>query len=102
MYNIFLHNAANIIYKDLPFDEKQSKIILFLIVCGILGIILSEYLLAKKRFFENETVMSGFWYGGIILTVSTIGLNWNIMSDDMKLYLMGIIFICIIIYTYQR
>jgi hypothetical protein len=95
-------------FKNNSYEEKINKSIIFLLVSGILGVVMSNilFLPKKKRKDKNEKkknkqsiVGNGLWLGGILLIVTSIFVNWQSMSDDIKLIMIGITLVALIYYS---
>lgn len=100
-YNIFSHKIASNVYANTPPESKDSKIISFLAVYGIFGLIISEIFFSNKTFLYNKVVLNGLWYGNVVLIYYNTYNNWGIMDDSKKLLVIGLVLIYIILYSYK-
>lgn len=98
-YNLFIHHVTNVLYKDLPFDEKFDKSITFIFVAGIFAIVVSK--LIQKDSFSDSVLCMGFFIGGILLILTSMWANWDHMNDDMRIIISIIIFSGILWYAYR-
>lgn len=98
-YNLFIHHIVNIMYKDLPFDEKFDKSISFIFVAGILAIVLSK--LIQKDSFTESVLCMGFFIGGVLLVLTSLWVNWDNLSDEMRMVLSISVFGAILWYAYK-
>lgn len=98
-YNLFIHHVTNVMYKDLPFDEKFDKSVIFLFVAGIFAIVVSK--LIQKDSFSESVLCMGFFVGGILLILTSMWVNWDHMNDDMRIIISIIIFSGILWYAYK-
>lgn len=101
MYNLFVHNLAQILYQDLQYDDKQNNTILLLMIFGVAGIIIAEMLKRNKK-YKNKYVSTGLKYGGIALILTVLVASWNDMGNELKLLGFGILFGLLIWYCYKK
>ena len=98
-YNLFIHHIVNIMYKDLPFDEKFDKSISFIFIAGILAIVFSK--LIQKDAFTESVLCMGFFIGGLLLIITALWVNWDNLSDEMRMILSISVFGTILWYAYK-
>lgn len=98
-YNLFIHHIVNIMYKDLPFDEKFDKSISFIFIAGILAIVFSK--LIQKDSFTESVLCMGFFIGGLLLIITALWVNWDNLSDEMRMILSISVFGTILWYAYK-
>lgn len=102
MYNLFVHTLASISYKDSQYDEKHQNTIVMLILFGGIGILVSKIMDDKNKKYKNSFVSKGLYYGGILLILTALFANWESIVEEMKLFIVGGVFGCLIWYGYQR
>jgi hypothetical protein len=95
--NIFIHVFANYSYRDLQVEDKIKKTTSLLIIVGIISVAVSFVLSSKKKIISN-----GFKYGGLLLILTAIVTSWGDIYNELKLIILGIIFIYLIIYSYKK
>jgi len=100
-YNIFVHHLATTIYKDLPFDEKYNKSLVFIFIAGLIGIVVSKLILKKGSEYTKSVVSMGLGIGGAILIVTSIITNWNNLADEIRLFLSALVFGVLVYYFYN-
>jgi uncharacterized membrane protein len=102
MYNLFVHNLASVSYKDNQYEEKHQNTIIMLILFGGIGILISKIMDDKNKDLKNSFVSKGFYYGGIILIVTSIFANWESITEELKLFVVAGILGFLIWYGYNR
>lgn len=100
-YNLFVHHLVNSFYKTLPFEEKFNKSTTFIFIAGIFGIVLSKIFLKDEQSYTNSVLSMGFGIGGILLMLTAVWVNWENLSDDIKLCLSAFAFGLIIWYAHR-
>ena len=101
-YNLFVHNLASMTYEDLQYDEKQEGTLVLLVIFGIMGIAISKLFIEKKKKYKNSVVSKGLFYGGILLILTAIFSNWENMAEQIKFFIISIIFVYLIWYGYKK
>lgn len=96
MYNLFVHHLASMIFKNLSLEKKYTKSVILILVMGIIGIILGNMLKS------NIVISNGLFYGGCILIVTGVIINWNKMTDQLKLILSGGLLISLIWFAKEK
>jgi len=95
-------------FKESVYEEKINKSIIFILIAGVMGVVMSKLLFdtpikkkkGKKDPKANKSVVSnGLWLGGILLIVTSIFVNWQTLSDDIKLLMIGVTLIALIYYS---
>lgn len=102
LYNIFIHQSIIILLKSYTYEEKMEYGLTIIFISGIIGIVLSRLLLKNNQTYSNSVVSMGMLTGGILLMLTAIIVNWNNISDDIKLFLTFTIFIGVLIYFYSK
>ncbi len=103
LYNLLVHHLTSMTFRDMPYEEKINKSITFILVAGILGVVMSKMLFKpKKKDKKNgkpSVVSNGLWLGGLLLIVTSIFVNWQTMSDDIKLIMVAATLFGLIYYS---
>lgn len=102
MYNVFVHNLASMTYKDLQFEEKNINTIIMIILFGGFGILIAKLLHEKYQKYDNPYVTNGLFYGGVLLIVTSLFANWDLIAQEMRFILITAIFGVLIWYGYKR
>lgn len=104
LYNFFVHYLTSTMFKNAAYEEKINRSIIFILIAGVIGVVMSKLLFdspKKKKSKEKKTsvVSNGLWLGGILLIVTSIFVNWQTLSDDIKLLMIGITLVALIYYS---
>lgn len=106
VYNIFVHHVASIASKDMQYDDKYNQTVVIVVVFGGLGILLSKIMEKenekKKGKSEYNYIINGLYYGGILLMLTAIFVNWGSMVDEMQLFLIGAVLVGLVWYSYGK
>ncbi len=102
LYNVFVHILTSRIYESAPYNEKHANSVVFLIIAGIAGIVISKVFLEYYKEYRNHVVSTGIYTGGIILILTALFSNWDTVSSEYKLALSGIALILIILCSYHK
>jgi len=94
-YNIFAHALAAVVYKDYQYTDKIRNTSMLLIILGIVGIIIANYI-------NNNVISYGIFYGAVLLITSIILANWNDMSNEVKLFVSSGIFGIVLWYSFNK
>lgn len=98
---MFTHHMASVMYKDLPFDQKNINTITLLIISGVVGIVLGKLILSKDKELKNSSVENGLTYGGWILIITALFVKWQNTTDGLKLILTACFLIYVIWLSYK-
>ncbi len=96
LYNLFVHHMSSIMFKDYAYEEKINKSVIFILIAGIMGVVMSNLLFDSK---STSVISSGLWLGGILLIITSIFVNWQTLSDDIKLLMIGATLVALIYYS---
>jgi len=100
-YNIFVHHLATTIYKNLPYNEKYNKSLIFIFVAGLIGIVVSKLILSHNDEYKKSVVSMGLGIGGILLIITAILTNWNDLTDEIRLFISASLFCTLVYYFYN-
>jgi len=104
LYNLFVHHMASIMFKDASYEDKINKSIIFILIAGVIAVIMSNLLFeptkkTKSGRSSTSVISSGLWLGGILLIITSIFVNWQTLSDDIKLLMIGVTLLALIYYS---
>lgn len=102
LYNVFVHLLTSRIYQSAPYSEKHTSSVVFLIIAGLVGIVVSKVFLEYYKEYRNNVVSTGLYTGGIFLTLTALFSNWDSVSNEYKLMLSGTALIFIIWCSYHK
>lgn len=101
MINFVAHHITSMSYRDLPFEERQNRSMVMLIILGLAIMILEKTLLQEDK-YNNPAVNKGLLIGGLLLIGTGILTNWSNMVDEMRLFISGLCLGGLIYYAYNR
>ncbi len=99
LYNLFVHHLTSIIFKNNVYQDKINRSIILILISGIIGVVMSKLLFKSKKKNRKSVVSNGLWLGGILLIVTSIFVNWQGLSDDIKLLMVGVTLAGLIYYS---
>lgn len=90
VYNLFVHHLTSMMFKNNEYYEKINKSITFILVSGVFAVVMSKLIYTSKNKKHKPSVVSnGLWLGGLLLITTSIFINWQSVSDDLKLLMVG-------------
>ena len=102
IYNLLIHNITSYSYADQQYDEKTKNTISFLFVTGLFAYIVATLFFDNTKFkYNNKLVSSGLKYGGILLVLTAICINWTNVGEELKIIAFGCLFGYLIYYSYK-
>lgn len=102
LYNIFIHQIVTSVYKTYSYEEKFDYGIAFIFLAGFVGIIMSKILLKENEEYKTSITSMGLLTGGIMLVITSVLINWENISDDIRLLIVSIIFLGLFYYFYNK
>lgn len=100
IYNILVHNVASFLYKDQQYDEKNKSVTTFIIIAGIFAIVVAK--LIEDKDDKHVLVVKGMTIGGILLLITVLLVNWENITEEIKIISMMGIFGCILWYAFNK
>lgn len=100
VYVILVDKSINLYLGNLPYKERFQQSMLIILIIAIFGISLALTIFNNNQFFKNNIIKLGLIFGNIWIIFSSLFINWNIISDEIKLLIIGIIFAIIIWCSY--
>lgn len=88
IYDLFLYKLTHVVYSDLSIVEKTQRSYQLLLLVSVAGLVIPKLLLT----IPNDTLRDGIILGSYILLCMTVVIYWNDMTDEWKLFLLGLIF----------
>jgi uncharacterized membrane protein len=103
-YNLFVHHLTSMLFKNDAYQDKINKSITFLLISGIIGVVMSKTIFEKNdpksdKAKETYVVSNGLWLGGILLIITSIFVNWQDLSDEIKLIMVFVTLVSLIYYS---
>ena len=102
IYTVLLFKATDILYKDLPYQEKIHNTAITLFICSILGIIIGYKIFNKNNLLDNLSMRLGLYGGSVMMVFYSVIKQWDHINDVTKLLIFSILLGVIIIYIYIR
>jgi undecaprenyl pyrophosphate phosphatase UppP len=102
LYNIFIHLLTSRIYKNALYNEKYTSSVVFLIISGVVGIVISKIFMEHYKKYKNNVVSRGIYVGSIMLILTALFSTWDGVSDAFKLIIVGMALVFIIWCSYQK
>jgi hypothetical protein len=100
MYIFFVNKLAEILNEDLICEEKIKRTISISIVAVIVGFVMAFKIFGVKPTY-NRIVKYSLIFGSTIIFLNSIIYHWPQLSTDIKLLIVGLIFITSIGLTYR-
>ena len=102
LYNIFFHKIGEIINNECKYDEKIQRNLILTFIGGLIGFILAFTIFSTHKSFSNRAVKYGLYFGSLLLFFHTLVYNWNVIGDDIKLFIVTITMALLICYAYSN
>ena len=102
IYAIFFQKLGDIMFSNLSHNDKYQKYSMFLIFTGVIGIMLSQIVFNYYNIQKNKIIKHGLIIGSIILILYPTLVFWDKMTDEMKLFVIGIALGSLIWYCYNN
>jgi len=100
MYNLFVHTLSGLLYKNMQFDAKKENTTILLIFFGLMGIV-SYKILDATYGSSMSTLANGLYYGGILLLLTVLIDNWQIMNEESHFIIISVCFGFLVWYAYN-
>jgi Ca2+/Na+ antiporter len=101
VYNIFIHYLTSTMFKDYAYQQKFSNTLTLLFVSGIVGVVLGKIFLPDNPKLSNVAINKGLFYGGVMLIITSLFVNWENMNHELRLIMIGSIFAVLIWLSYK-
>lgn len=101
VYNLFVHNLASLMFQDQQFDDKQNNTTIMLLVFGFGGI-MAPYLMKKFKKYKNKHVSKGLKWGGLLMILTALFVNWDDFGNELRLACFGLLFAGLVWYCYTK
>ena len=102
IYTIFFQKLGDIMFCNLPYNDKYQKYLTFLFLAGVIGIVLAQTIFTYNKTFKNQIIKHGLIIGGIILILYPTLTYWDKMTDETKLLVIGIALGGLLWYSYKH
>lgn len=85
---------------DLEFNEKTQKIFIINFITGLCLLCLAYTTFSKGGKLYNRSMKTGLLISGFCLSLNTIIINWDFLSDNTRIFLIGLSLAIVIWYAY--
>jgi undecaprenyl pyrophosphate phosphatase UppP len=101
LYLLFVHRILEIFTENTKAEDRIKKYIIMSFVIGIVSILIGIYIFGSKK-LNNRPVKFGFIFGALILVINSLYNNWENLEKDVKLFIIGGVFVLGIALSYFR
>jgi hypothetical protein len=98
---ILIISISQTLTSTLEFNDKTQKIFIIKFLSALCLLCLAFTSFSYRGKLENRTVKWGLILSGAALSINTMIINWNILSDNTKIILIGLCLSVIVWYAYQ-
>ena len=101
MYVITVNKSLNVYLSDLTYSDRfqQSTLIIFMI--ALLSLTLAYTIFDSNENYKNNIIKMGLIFGAIWIMFHSLFINWDIISEQIKLLVVGVLFALIIWFSYN-
>jgi hypothetical protein len=96
----FIIKFAEMTTTDLILEEKIKKSLLISIIASIIGLALAIFIFSRGS-LKNRAVKYGLILASSILLINSILFNWELLSHEIKLAIIGFILLLTVGITYK-
>ena len=96
----FIIKFAEMSSTDLSLEDKLKKTLLISIIASSVGLVLAIFIFGRGS-LKNRAVKYGLILGSSILLINSIIFNWDLLSHEIKLSIIGFILFIIVGITYK-
>ena len=102
LYYIFVLKLNEVLIDQVEYDKKMNRTIAIGLVAGLSGFILALKVFGNKKLFcYNLSLLIGLILGSIGILTNSVLYNWDFLSQDTKLIIIGISLIAVGIFSYR-
>jgi uncharacterized membrane protein len=101
-YNIFIHQVITTLFRSYSYEDRIEYGITFIFLAGFIGIVLSKIMLKPGEKFMESVTSLGLLIGGLMLILTAVIVNWDNMSDDVRLFFATVVFCGLLYYFYKK
>ena len=88
LFILFVNKLIEILTHDTVAEARIKKNLIIAFIIGIIGILIAWFIFYKSK-VKNIGVMLGLMLGSIYLMINSLILNWDKLSNDTKLFMIG-------------
>jgi hypothetical protein len=101
IYCVFILKLTDVMYSDLPYNDRWQKSLVTLFIAGVVGIVIARTIFSQNTRTQNKIIRDGLTIGGIILVLYPTLTYWDKMANEGKLVVIGIALGWILWYSYR-
>jgi large-conductance mechanosensitive channel len=102
IYYLIICQISNNMFLENKNIYSMQNSIMFLYFGGIIGLFLGSNMFSKDNKLENSSMKIGLYFGSAMLLFNSMITNWDKMSSQTKLLLLGINFGLIVWFSYYK
>ena len=99
LFILFVNKLIEILTHDTIAEARIKKNLIIAFIIGIIGILVAWFIFYKSK-VKNLGVMLGLILGSLYLMVNSLLLNWDKLSNDTKLFMIGTVLVALIVISY--
>jgi len=99
LFVLFITKFIEIITNEDKAEDKIKKNLIISFIIGIIGILCAWFIFYKSK-VKNRSVMISLILGSLYLIGNSLFLNWNKLSNDSKLFMIGSVLVGLIVISY--
>jgi len=101
MYILLVNKLVEVVYKNSPAKIRIQNELATYFIIGVISIIMAETVFSKYTRFNNQIVRKALIFGGSLMILYSTLINWDKLSEEIKLLIFVVVFISIIWYAYK-
>jgi hypothetical protein len=101
LYLLFVHRMTELLTENIKAEERIKKHIIISFIIGIVSILIAIYIFGSKH-IKNRAVKIGLIIGALLTIINSLYNNWESLEQDIKLFIVGGLFVGLITLTYFR
>jgi cbb3-type cytochrome oxidase subunit 3 len=102
VYSVFIYKLGDILSTNCNTGDRTQSTLIIMIVMGIIAMGLAVTIFNNHKKAKNRAMRYGLVTGGLLLLFYALVINWDILGDNIKVIIMGIILVASIWYVYKR
>jgi hypothetical protein len=102
IYYLIICQISNNMFLENKNIYSMQNSIMFLYFGGIIGLFLGGNMFSKNNKLKNSSMKIGLYFGSTMLLFNSMITNWDKMSSQTKLLLLGMNFGLIVWFSYYK
>ena len=96
---LFIKKLTDIATGEIPAEEKKKKNIIISFIAGLVCILIGWKVFYESK-LKNRPVMISLFVARTFLIVNSLFINWDGLTNDTKLFMIGVVLVGMIIVSY--